>query len=38
MASTLHPLPHAPVGMVFGLLEHLRESPSGREDLSLIHI
>jgi NitT/TauT family transport system ATP-binding protein len=33
MASTLHPLPHAPIGMVFGLLEHLRESPSGREDL-----
>ena len=33
MASTLQPLPHAPIGMVFGLLEHLRESPGGREDL-----
>lgn len=26
------PLPHAPMAMVFGLLEHLRET-SGREDL-----
>ena len=33
MASTLQPLPHAPIGMVFGLLEHLREAPGGREDL-----
>src|SRR4051812_40600389 len=27
------PLPHAPMGMVFGLLEHLRETVGGREDL-----
>ena len=27
------PLPHAPIRTVLGLLEHLRESPSGREDL-----
>ncbi len=27
------PLPHAPIGMVLGLLEHLREAPGGREDL-----
>lgn len=27
------PLPHAPIGMVLGLLEHLRETPGGREDL-----
>ena len=33
MASTLQPLPHAPVGMVFGLLEYLRECQGGREDL-----
>lgn len=33
MASTLQPLPHAPVVTVFGLLEHLRESAGGREDL-----
>jgi NitT/TauT family transport system ATP-binding protein len=33
MASSLQPLPHAPIGMVFGLLEHLRETPMGREDL-----
>jgi NitT/TauT family transport system ATP-binding protein len=33
MASTLQPLPHAPVVMVFGLLELLREAPGGREDL-----
>ena len=33
MASSLQPLPHAPIGMVFGLLEHLRETPTGREDL-----
>lgn len=29
----LDPLPHAPIGMVLGLLEHLRDSPGGREDL-----
>jgi len=33
MASSLQPLPHAPIGMVFGLLEHLRETPGGRLDL-----
>jgi NitT/TauT family transport system ATP-binding protein len=27
------PLPHAAIGMVLGLLEHLREAPHGREDL-----
>ncbi len=27
------PLPHAPIGMVLGLLEHLRETSGGREDL-----
>jgi NitT/TauT family transport system ATP-binding protein len=27
------PLPHAPIGMVFGLLEHLRDTAGGREDL-----
>jgi len=27
------PLPHAPIAMVFGLLEHLREASGGREDL-----
>lgn len=27
------PLPHAQIGMVLGLLEHLSETPSGREDL-----
>jgi NitT/TauT family transport system ATP-binding protein len=27
------PLPHAPIGMVLGLLDHLREVPNGREDL-----
>jgi NitT/TauT family transport system ATP-binding protein len=29
----LEPLPHAPIGMVLGLLEHLRDAPGGREDL-----
>lgn len=29
----LEPLPHAPIGMVLGLLEHLKETPGGREDL-----
>ena len=33
MASTLQPLAHAPVVMVFGLLDLLREAPGGREDL-----
>lgn len=35
MPSSLppEPLPHAPIGMVLGLLEHLRETPGGREDL-----
>jgi len=32
MASA-DPLPHAPIGMVLGLLEHLREAPGGREDI-----
>lgn len=31
--AALEPLPHAPIGMVLGLLEHLREAPGGREDL-----
>jgi NitT/TauT family transport system ATP-binding protein len=29
----LEPLPHAPIAMVLGLLEHLGEVPGGREDL-----
>jgi NitT/TauT family transport system ATP-binding protein len=29
----VEPLPHAPIGMVLGLLEHLKETASGREDL-----
>jgi len=33
MSRHLDPLPHAPIGMVLGLLEHLREAPGGREDL-----
>jgi len=33
MPSALEPLPHAPIGMVMGLLEHLREAPGGREDI-----
>jgi NitT/TauT family transport system ATP-binding protein len=33
MPQHLQPLPHAPIGMVLGLLEHLKESPGGREDL-----
>ena len=32
-SSTHEPLPHAPIGMVLGLLDHLRERPGGREDL-----
>jgi len=33
MSASPEPLPHAPIGMVLGLLEHLREAPGGREDL-----
>jgi NitT/TauT family transport system ATP-binding protein len=33
MSASAEPLPHAPIGMVLGLLEHLREAPGGREDL-----
>jgi NitT/TauT family transport system ATP-binding protein len=32
-SPTPEPLPHAQIGMVLGLLDHLREAPSGREDL-----
>ncbi|MBI3932383.1 MAG: AAA-associated domain-containing protein [Acidobacteria bacterium] len=33
MPEAFEPLPHAPIGRVLGLLEHLREVPGGREDL-----
>lgn len=33
MAQVFDPLPHAPIATVFGLLEHLRDLPGGREDL-----
>ncbi|HLA76021.1 MAG TPA: AAA-associated domain-containing protein [Vicinamibacteria bacterium] len=33
MTDAPQPLPHAPIGMVLGLLEHLREVPGCREDL-----
>ena len=33
MATKWEPLPHAPIGMVLGLLEHLKEVPGQREDL-----
>ena len=33
MSQPVEPLPHAPIGMVLGLLEHLRGRPGGREDL-----
>ena len=33
MADAMPPLPHAPIGMVLGLLEHLKDAPGGREDL-----
>ena len=33
MARHWEPLPHARIEMVFGLLEHLRDAPGGREDL-----
>jgi NitT/TauT family transport system ATP-binding protein len=31
--AATEPLPHAALGMVVGLLDHLREAPGGREDL-----
>ena len=33
MAAPWEPLPHAPIGMVLGLLEHLKETPGQKEDL-----
>lgn len=33
MAAITEPLPHAPITMVLGLLEHLRLAPGGREDI-----
>lgn len=33
MAAPWPPLPHAPIGMVLGLLEHLMEAPGQKEDL-----
>src|SRR5262245_4958417 len=33
MTDAAEPLPHAPIGMVLGLLEHLLARPGGREDL-----
>lgn len=33
MARDWEPLPHAPIEMIFGLLEHLREAAGGREDI-----
>lgn len=33
LAKEWPPLPHAPIAMVFGLLEHLRDASGGREDL-----
>ena len=33
MAALTEPLPHAPITMVLGLLEHLRLAPGGREDI-----
>jgi NitT/TauT family transport system ATP-binding protein len=33
MADAMQPLPHAPIGMILGLLEHLKDVPGGREDL-----
>ena len=33
MPASWEPLPHAPIGMVLGLLEHLKEVPGQREDL-----
>jgi NitT/TauT family transport system ATP-binding protein len=31
--AATEPLPHAALGMVVGLLDHLRDAPGGREDL-----
>ena len=31
--AAAEPLPHAALGMVVGLLDHLRDAPGGREDL-----
>ena len=33
MAAPWEPLPHAPIGMVLGLLEHLKEVAGQKEDL-----
>lgn len=33
MSVALDALPHAPIGMVLGLLEHLQDAPNGREDV-----
>ena len=33
MAAPWEPLPHAPIRMVLGLLEHLKEVPGQKEDL-----
>jgi NitT/TauT family transport system ATP-binding protein len=33
MKQPPEPLPHAPIRMVLGLVEHLHEAPGGREDL-----
>jgi NitT/TauT family transport system ATP-binding protein len=33
VAAPWEPLPHAPIGMVLGLLEHLKETPGQKEDL-----
>jgi NitT/TauT family transport system ATP-binding protein len=32
-SSSWEPLPHAPIGMILGLLEHLKEAPGQKEDL-----
>ena len=32
-SSSWEPLPHAQIGMVLGLLEHLKEAPGQKEDL-----
>ena len=33
LAPDWEPLPHAPIETIFGLLEHLRDTTNGREDL-----
>jgi NitT/TauT family transport system ATP-binding protein len=33
IAREWQPLPHAPIAMIIGLLEHLRDANGGREDL-----